>query len=130
MRIAYRISVSIEMDDRFAEQRLSAVLLLGTSFSGFLQATNARRRSNRVQSPRLERERERERITENEKSVSILSSRIESRMHGKRGTRAWMRKINSADVTSWIAFPEGLFSETCVFRNTLGYPLSLSLNVI
>lgn len=90
------------MDDRFAEQRLSAVLLLGTSFSGFLQATNARRRGNRVQSPRLERERERERITENEKSVSILSSRIESRMHGKRGTRAWMRKINSADVTSWI----------------------------
>lgn len=23
-------------------------------------------------------------------------------MHGKRGRRAWMRKINSTDVTSWI----------------------------
>lgn len=79
-----------------------------------------------------ERERERERITENEKSVSILSSRIESRMHGKRGTRAWMRKINSADVTSWIGTRVSwgtLLRNLCVSKHTLAIPY-LSLNVI
>lgn len=33
---------------------------------------------------------------------AFRNSGIESPMRGKRGTRAWMRKINSADVTSWI----------------------------